>query len=102
MAHVTHDHTGVENAIGTMHPLWRRLVGQLRAKARHWRAYARAFGELSSLSDHDLRDIGISRCDIPWCARQAAHTGTVVAPREATGEPWPPDRSERARTPEPE
>jgi uncharacterized protein YjiS (DUF1127 family) len=34
------------------------------------RAYSRAFDELDSLSDRELADIGISRSDIPFIARE--------------------------------
>jgi uncharacterized protein YjiS (DUF1127 family) len=29
--------------------------------------------ELSRMSDHDLKDVGISRCDIPRIAREAVY-----------------------------
>jgi len=37
---------------------------------RAWRAYDNAMRELSYLSDRELADIGISRCDIPRLARE--------------------------------
>ena len=36
------------------------------------RAYQNTVAELSVLSDRDLEDIGIARCDIPQIARDAA------------------------------
>jgi uncharacterized protein YjiS (DUF1127 family) len=37
-----------------------------------WLRYREAVRELSQMSDHELRDIGIHRCDIESVARQAA------------------------------
>jgi uncharacterized protein YjiS (DUF1127 family) len=34
-----------------------------------WKRYGRAVQELSHLSDRELADIGITRCDIPRIAR---------------------------------
>ena len=39
-------------------------------KLNAWRRYREAVRELSQLSDHELSDIGISRCDIDAVARQ--------------------------------
>jgi uncharacterized protein YjiS (DUF1127 family) len=41
---------------------------------RTWRQYGAAARELSSLSDHELADIGITRSDIPRLAREHAQT----------------------------
>lgn len=52
-----------------------RLIGRSRfgAQARAGRArYRRIVAELRQLSDRDLADIGIRRCDIPRVAREAA------------------------------
>ncbi|MGF1622391.1 MAG: DUF1127 domain-containing protein [Rhodomicrobiaceae bacterium] len=50
----------------------RRLFGGLRLWAQERRAYWRAFDELQSLGDRELADIGISRADIPFIARDGA------------------------------
>ena len=39
-------------------------------KLNAWRRYREARRELSQMSDHELSDIGISRCDIDSIARQ--------------------------------
>jgi uncharacterized protein YjiS (DUF1127 family) len=39
---------------------------------REWNHYNRSLNELSRLSDRELADIGISRCDIPRVAWNAA------------------------------
>ena len=44
-------------------------VAQLRAALRHRRAIARAAAKLSSLSDRELRDIGIKRGSIAFAVR---------------------------------
>jgi uncharacterized protein YjiS (DUF1127 family) len=64
-------------ALDTMRPLQKGLLGRLGAMARYWRAYARAFSELSSLNDYELTDVGVSRCDFSWIARQAALAGLL-------------------------
>ena len=38
-----------------------------------WREYGTAIRELSALNDRELADLGISRSDIEWVARQHAH-----------------------------
>ena len=40
---------------------------------REWKRNNRSLNELSRLSDRELADIGISRCDIPRVARNGAH-----------------------------
>jgi len=40
---------------------------------REWKRYNRSLNELSRLDDRELADIGISRCDIPRVAWNAAH-----------------------------
>ena len=37
---------------------------------RGWKSYDKAMQELSYLTDRELADIGISRCDIPRLARE--------------------------------
>ena len=39
-------------------------------KLAAWRRYREVVRELSEMSDHDLWDIGIRRCDIGFIARQ--------------------------------
>ena len=39
-------------------------------KLNAWRRYSEAVRELSKLSDHELGDIGIRRCDIEDIARR--------------------------------
>ena len=41
-------------------------------KLAHWRRYRQALRELSSLSDRELVDIGIRRCDIDSIAHETA------------------------------
>ena len=50
----------------------RRAVQNLSAWAKERRSYKQAVFELNELSDRDLADIGIARCDIPAVAREAA------------------------------
>ena len=39
-------------------------------KINEWRRYREAVRELSQMSDNELADIGISRCDIEYVAHQ--------------------------------
>jgi uncharacterized protein YjiS (DUF1127 family) len=40
---------------------------------QHWKRYGRVVQELSRLSDRELADIGIARCDIDRIAREQLH-----------------------------
>jgi uncharacterized protein YjiS (DUF1127 family) len=40
-------------------------------KLNAWRRYREVVRELSQMSDHELHDIGIHRCDIESIARQS-------------------------------
>jgi len=40
-------------------------------KFRQWRSYRRTVNELNSLTSRELDDLGISRGDIPFVARNA-------------------------------
>jgi uncharacterized protein YjiS (DUF1127 family) len=51
---------------------FRRAVQSLAAWSHERRSYNRAVFELDQLSDRDLADIGIARCDIPAVARETA------------------------------
>ncbi len=44
----------------------------LKARYKSWQRYSRTVSELGSLTDRDLADLGIARCDIPRLAREAA------------------------------
>jgi uncharacterized protein YjiS (DUF1127 family) len=41
-------------------------------KFAEWRRYREAVRELSQMSDHELCDIGLHRCDIEFVARNTA------------------------------
>ena len=43
-------------------------------KLNAWRRYRQAIRELSQMSDHELSDIGIHRCDIERVAHETAST----------------------------
>jgi uncharacterized protein YjiS (DUF1127 family) len=43
-------------------------------KLNTWRRYRQAICELSQMSDHELSDIGIHRCDIERVAHETAST----------------------------
>lgn len=47
------------------------MFEQLKARYSNWQRYRRTISELGSLTDRDLADLGISRCDIPRLAREA-------------------------------
>ena len=49
-----------------------RLIRRIRDCARFQRDYRRTLAELDSLSDRELADFGIARCDIRLAARKAA------------------------------
>lgn len=61
-----------------LNPFWDRWVQRMRAAMKNfdarWEARARqaiAVRELRLLSDRELWDMGLSRCDIPRVAREA-------------------------------
>ena len=43
---------------------------RISEKVNAWRRYRDAVRELSQLSDHELSDIGIRRCDIEFVVRR--------------------------------
>lgn len=47
------------------------LVNKIAKKIATYNRYRRTFRELSNLSNRELADIGISRCDIPNVAADA-------------------------------
>lgn len=47
-----------------------KVVGQAMQRRR---AYHQTIFEMNNLSDRDLADLGLSRCDIPSVAREAAY-----------------------------
>ncbi|MBC7946177.1 MAG: DUF1127 domain-containing protein [Burkholderiales bacterium] len=55
----------------------RRLFQKLTVWSQERRAYRQAVFELSELSDRDLADIGIARCDIEAIALQTAKAKTA-------------------------
>lgn len=51
-------------------------LGYFSAEARAGRArYRRALGELERMSERELAELGLHRCDIPRVAREAADLG---------------------------
>jgi len=46
------------------------MLSSLVRLLQSWRDYGMAVRELSALSDRELADLGISRSDIDWVARQ--------------------------------
>ena len=46
------------------------MINNIKNKFENWRNYNRAVRELNSLTDSQLRDIGIARVDIRWVAGQ--------------------------------
>jgi uncharacterized protein YjiS (DUF1127 family) len=40
-------------------------------RVRRWRDYRRALNELDSLSDRELAELGLFRCDLPRVARDS-------------------------------
>ena len=57
-----------------IHTVANRIVNAAERMETRWAASARestAIQELRSLNDRELRDIAISRCDIPRIAREA-------------------------------
>lgn len=41
-------------------------------RTRRWRHYRQTLAELERLSDRELADIGMFRCDLPRIARESA------------------------------
>ncbi|WP_417674037.1 DUF1127 domain-containing protein [Roseibium sp.] len=47
------------------------MLDQVVRRYRNWKQYRSTYNELSRMSNRELADIGISRCDIARCANQA-------------------------------
>ena len=56
------------------------LVHDMKAKARHRQLVRQTRNELSQLSDHELKDLGIGRSDIESIARGNFHRNEKVQP----------------------
>jgi uncharacterized protein YjiS (DUF1127 family) len=56
---------------------------------RAWKSYDKAMHELSSLTDRELADIGIYRCDIPRLAREHSRGHYTIRQRARVLERWP-------------
>ncbi|MBD1546313.1 DUF1127 domain-containing protein [Roseibium aggregatum] len=48
------------------------MLDQVVRHYRNWKQYRSTYDELSRMSNRELADIGISRCDIARYARMAA------------------------------
>jgi uncharacterized protein YjiS (DUF1127 family) len=46
-------------------------IKTITQKINAWRRYREVVRELSQMTDNELSDIGISRCDIGYVARQS-------------------------------
>lgn len=46
-------------------------IMNIRKSFHNWRKYRQTVNELSRMSDRELWDLGISRCDIPFISRRA-------------------------------
>jgi uncharacterized protein YjiS (DUF1127 family) len=51
------------------------IVNKLTEKVFEYFKYRDVVKELSSMTDRELCDIGISRCDIPCIAKEASKNG---------------------------
>jgi uncharacterized protein YjiS (DUF1127 family) len=51
------------------------IFAKISAAFRRWREYRQTVYELNMLSNRDLQDLGISRCDIEFIAWNAANGG---------------------------
>lgn len=49
-----------------------RITKKLRAYVERKKRFAKTVRELSNLSDRELHDIGIARCDIKFVAKETA------------------------------
>jgi uncharacterized protein YjiS (DUF1127 family) len=57
----------------------------IAARLRAWRERERAFGELMSLDDRSLADIGIRRADIPFVLDRTHTSGHEPGARRPVG-----------------
>jgi uncharacterized protein YjiS (DUF1127 family) len=59
------------------------LVNDMKAKSRHRQMVRQTRNELSQLSDHELKDLGIGRSDIESIARGTFHRNEMNAKTQA-------------------
>jgi uncharacterized protein YjiS (DUF1127 family) len=55
-----------------------KLVKRIAIAIRKHKRYNRTVRELSYLSDRDLADLGIARCDIPGIAERVTRETTII------------------------
>ena len=48
-------------------------IKEITHKIQEWRRYRASVRELSRLSDRELHDLGLTRADIDYVAKKAAH-----------------------------
>ncbi|MEZ5932308.1 MAG: DUF1127 domain-containing protein [Alphaproteobacteria bacterium] len=70
-AMTTETRRGLEGGTSPLQGWLRARYAWFEAWLERRRQYNHTYGELSRLSDHDLADIGIARCDIPAIAAEA-------------------------------
>lgn len=70
MAHATHIATSADNGLAAR---FSTLVETIRLRAAKRKVFRQTFGELSSLSDRELSDLGLNRSEIRRIAWQAAN-----------------------------
>jgi uncharacterized protein YjiS (DUF1127 family) len=56
----------------------KKLVKRMAIAIRNHQKYNRTVRELSYLTDRDLADLGINRCDIPSIAHRATSKVTII------------------------
>ena len=71
MAHITTRHDTSQSILAGL----RGLLDTCRSIIQRHRAFERIYSELSSLSDRELADIGISRSQIVHVAWESVHRG---------------------------
>ncbi len=70
---ITLTNSGLDVAFDAGRTFFHQKVDQMRRAGAKRRAFQTTYHELSVLSDRDLRDLGIPRCDIKRIAWEAAY-----------------------------
>ena len=70
---ITRSHTGLDVAMDAGFTIFRQKRDQIRQSLAKRKIYSTTLSELSSLSDRNLKDLGIPRSDIKRLAMEAAY-----------------------------
>ena len=56
----------------------KKILNDLHRSYKQYLRYQKTLRELAALSDRELNDLGLARCDIPFVARKSVYKGAYA------------------------